>query len=376
MGTQNGHSRLSRGEGWDLAGQDTRAGEAGLVLPPGLLQPFLLRFRREDMHIMAFFSGHPDYEAVEAMISYRTDGTPSIRAILTRHDQRQIDHVNDDALSAEGHGVVRQTCRRDIALAVDAPPGRRHARLEFHSHAGEPVVLDITTVGEPDPMRGGISDPGSHSPNTSLPLMRRRASTLAGPQTAVFVGGKRFEVPVKISSGLFVAHEGYFTEGHMFGAIRAGTISYRLKTRPARMAVGEQWILEGDGRVIIYRIENSGSDGKLRIARQDASGESIEGFATGDGLRITRIGSLTDGEPQGGLDLTFEEAGHFSLAMAGETIVSGSAAAKRQAGTAVITLSPMQPEWAAAREVCVTCSRDGDRVTAVTTIGRSQPAQP
>jgi hypothetical protein len=37
---------------------------------------------------------------------------------------------------------------------------------------------------------------------------------------------------------------------------------------------------------------------------------------------------------------------------------------------AVITLSPTQPEWAAAREVRVTCSRDGDLVTAVTTIGR------
>ena len=348
---------------------------AGIVLPSGLLQPFLLRFRREDLHIMAFFSGHPDYEAVEAMISYRGDGTPSIRAILTRHDQRQIDHVNDDALSAEGHGVARQTCRRDIALAVDAPPGKRHARLEFDSHAGEPVVLDITTTGEPDPRLGGISDPGSHSPNSSLPLMRRRASTLAGPQTAVFVGGKRFEVLVKIGSGPFVAHEGYFTEGHTFGAIRAGTISYRLKTRPARMAVGEQWIFERDGRVIVYRIENSGADAKLRIARMDAPGESIEAFATGEGLRITRIGSLPEGKPEGGLDLAFEEAAHFSLAMDGETIVSGSAEATREGETDVLTLSPTQPEWAVARQVRVTCSCDGDLVTAVTTIGRSQPAQ-
>ena len=71
------------------------------------------------------------------------------------------------------------------------------------------------------------------------------------------------------------------------------------------------------------------------------------------------------------LDLAFDEAWHFSLTMEGETIVSGSAAAKRQAGTTVITLSPTQPEWAAAREVRVTCSRDGDLMTAVTTIGRS-----
>jgi hypothetical protein len=87
-------------------------------------------------------------------------------------------------------------------------------------------------------------------------------------------------------------------------------------------------------------------------------------------LRVTRIGYLADGMPQGGLGLAFDEAGRFSLAMEGETIVSGLAATKQQAGATVIALSPTQPAWAAAREVRVTCSRDGDLVTAVTTIGR------
>jgi len=353
-----GEDRMLRREG-------PSAGEAGIVLPPGLLQPFLLRFRREDLHIMAFFSGHPDYEAVEAMIRYRGDVTPSIRAILTRHDQRQIDHVNDDDLSAEGRGVTRQTCRRDIALAVKTLPGRRHARLEFISHAGEPVVLDLTTAGEPDEKRSGVSDPGSHSPDTSLPMMCRRASALAAPQTAVFVGGQRFEVPVKISAGPFVAHEGYYTEGHTFGAIRAGTIGYRLMKRPARMAVGEEWILDSDGRKITYRIESRDLDGKRHIAREYAPPEFIEAFAAGERLRITRIGCQADG----GLDLAFPKSGRFSLAMDGEMIVSGSAAVKRQAEADIITLSPTQPDWAVAREVRVTCSRDGDRWTATTTIG-------
>jgi hypothetical protein len=142
------------------------------------------------------------------------------------------------------------------------------------------------------------------------------------------------------------------------------------------MKVGEEWIFEGDDRVMIYRIENSSSDGRLRIARKDAPGESIEAFAAGDGLRIIRIGSLADGKPQGRLDLAFDEAGCISLAMEGETIVSGSAEVTRRAGTAVITLSPTQPDWAVARQVRVTCSRDGDLLAAVTTIGRSQPAQP
>ena len=137
------------------------------------------------------------------------------------------------------------------------------------------------------------------------------------------------------------------------------------------MAVGEEWVLEGDARTVIYRIENNNSDGKLRVARKDAPGESIEAFATGDGLRITRIGSFVDGRPQGGLDLAFDEAGHFSLAMEGETIVSGSAEAKRQVGTTVITLSPTQPGWAVTRQVRVTCSGDDGLLTAVTTVGRS-----
>jgi hypothetical protein len=352
-----------------------RAGEAGIMLPAGLVQPFLLRFRREDLHIMAFFSGHPDYEAVEAMIRYRADGAPSIRAILTRHDQRQIDHVNDDDLSAEGYGVVRQTCRRDIVLAIEASPGKRRARLEFVSHAGEPVVLDITTTGEPDATRGGISDPGGHSPSTSLPLMRRCASTPAGPLAEVLVGGRRFDIPVKIRAGAFVAHEGYFTEGHTFGAVRAGTISYRLRAMPTRMALGECWILESDSRLVTYRIESLGSDGKLRITRTDRSSETIEAFATGDGLRVTRICKHAESGLPGGLDMTFDEPGHFSLAMDGETIVSGSVEAEQQAGSVVANLSPTQPDWAVARPIRLSCSKDVDRWTAVTQIGGSAEAR-
>jgi hypothetical protein len=347
--------------------EDFHIGQAGLDLPADILQPFLLRFRREDLHIMAFFGGHPDYEAVEAMIRYRADGTPSIRAILTRHDQRQIDHVNDDDLFVEGGGVLRQTCRRDIKLVVDAPPGGRHARLEFLSHADEPVVLDIITVGEPDPKRAGISDPGTHSPTTSLPLMRRRASTLAGPQTAVLVGGKRFDVPVRIRAGPFVAHEGYFTEGHTFGAIRAGTISYRVKARPARMVAGEQWVFDSDGRTAVYRIEHSDPHGKLRIEREDI-GETIEAFATADGLRAVRMVKRAEAGLEGGLDLAFV-SGRFDLAMEGERIVSGSVEITRQAAATVILLSPTQPDWAIPRLVNVVCSRDGDLLTAVTTIG-------
>ena len=157
----------------------------------------------------------------------------TIRAILTLHDQSQIDHINDDDLSAEGHGVARQTCRRDIALAIDALPGKRHARLEFDSHAGEPVVLDITTVGEPDPRAWRhlrSRQPLARQQPAGDATARQRAGGTAG--TSVYSSAasvSRF--PSRSAPGPSSRVEGYFTEGHTFGAIRAGTISYRLKTR-------------------------------------------------------------------------------------------------------------------------------------------------
>jgi hypothetical protein len=43
----------------------------GIELPPGLLQPFDLKALRDDLHVMAFVRGHPEWEAVEAMVRYR-----------------------------------------------------------------------------------------------------------------------------------------------------------------------------------------------------------------------------------------------------------------------------------------------------------------
>jgi hypothetical protein len=340
---------------------------AGLCLPPDVIQPFLLRFRREDLHCMAFFGGHPVYEAVEAMIKYREDGTSSIRAILTRHDQVQIDHVNDDALAAEGHGVDRQTCHRPISLNIDRPAGRRHARLEFVSHAGEQVVLDITTLGEPDPARGGISDPGDHSLTSSLPLMRRGASTLAGPQTGVWIDGKKYDVPVRIRSGPFVAHEGYYTERHLFGAIRAGATNLRLTSRPDRIDVGAAWVFECDGQRTTYSVAARCADGRLQIVRAGGPGEIITASVVGERLVVSRISRVTGEGP--GLDLTFDARGRFGLSMDGESIIVGAVDTRQNARDTVIELFPVEPDWAVTRQVRIACGRSADRFTFVTTIG-------
>ena len=117
----------------------------GVLLPPDVLQPFPLHFRRDDLHVMAFFQGHPTYEAVEAMIRLEADGRHSIRAIMTRHDQSQIDHINDVALLASFQETKRECCRRDIDLQLESLGEARRARLQFRSFRDERVVLDLIT---------------------------------------------------------------------------------------------------------------------------------------------------------------------------------------------------------------------------------------
>jgi hypothetical protein len=349
----------------------TDSRRSALLMPPGVLQPFPLRFRRDDLHVMAFFEGHPQYEAVEAMIRSRADSGYSIRAILTRHDQSQIDHINDDALLAAFRGTERERYHREIALEAESSATGRRARLEFLSSAGERVVLDLVTVGQPDVKQGGLSDPGRHSPNSSLPLMWRGASTLAGARTKVTIDEVEYPVPVKLRAGTFIAHEGYYTEPHSMGVIRAGTVSTRLLKKPDRLEVGAEWLLQSDDREMAYRVTAVGADGMLRIARLDGSGEIITAHAVEDRLAVTRISLPADAGRVDGLVLAFDRDAGFSLSIEGEPdVVTGRVHVEEGTDESVIKLSPSHPGWAADRIVRVACSRAGDRMTFVTTIGR------
>jgi hypothetical protein len=358
----------------------TDSRRSALLMPPGVLQPFPLRFRRDDLHVMAFFEGHPQYGAVEAMIRSRADSGYSIRAILTRHDQSQIDHINDDALLAAFRGTERERCHREIALEAESSATGRRARLEFLSSAGERVVLDLVTVGQPDVKQGGLSDPGRHSPNSSLPLMWRGASTLAGARTKVTIDEVEYPVPVKLRAGTFIAHEGYYTEPHSMGVIRAGTVSTRLLKKPDRLEVGAEWLLQSDDREMAYRVTAVGADGMLRIARLDGSGEIITAHAVEDRLAVTRISLPADAGRVDGLVLAFDRDAGFSLSIEGEPdVVTGRVHVEEGTDESVIKLSPSHPGWAADRIVRVACSRAGDRMTFVTTIGRcvsKHPAMP
>jgi hypothetical protein len=348
---------------------------AGLRLPPDVVQPFLLRFRRDDWHVMAFFSGHPQYEAVEAMIRNQGNGRYSVRAILTRHDQTQIDHVNDETLLLEARNVHRQTCHREIQLRFGASGEKRQARIEFVSHADEQIVLDLTTVGPPSLDRAGLTDPGGHSPRSSLPLMWRGASTLAGPQTEVVIDGKKYDVPVRLRAASFVAHEGYYAERHALAVIRAGTTRLRLRSRPVRIEVGAEWIFESDGHETAYRIASCGAGGQLQITKLGGSSEIITGAMVGQQLEITQIRCTAAESPQDGFILAFDANDCFRLSVdRARDLVTGDVAVVQEADRCVIRLNPVQPDWAKARSVTVTCSRSDNQLISATTIGVTSDA--
>ena len=340
-----------------------------LLMPPGIIQPFALRFRRDDLHVMAFFEGHPEYEAVEAMVELRADGANAIRAIVTRHDQSQIDYVNDDALLANFRGTDRACCRRKIELKIEQTDAGRRVRLEFLSQAGERIVLDVVTTGQPDARRGGLSDPGGHSASSSLPLMWRGASTLAGPRTKVTIDDVGYPVPVKIRTGAFIAHEGYYTERFSMGVIRAGTVTTRLLKEPDRLEVGAEWILRHDEYETAYQVTALAADGTLHIANLDGS-ESLNAHAIDGRLAVTRISLPAEAGQTEGLVLAFDRDAGFGLSIEGQPdVVSGRVHMAERRDGSVISLSPLQPGWAVDRIVRVTCSTDGDQMRIVTTIG-------
>ena len=173
----------------------------GLRLPADVVTPFDLRCMADDLHVMAYFAGHPVYEAVEAMIRRSSSGQLVVRAILTRHDQTQIDHVNADLLMAAARATRRETCFRSISVVEDRSDRCPRLRVEFVSQAGEAIAFDVKSASPPDASRGGLSDPGDHAAQSILPLMWRGRSALAGAESRVWVNGIEYAIPVKLRAG-------------------------------------------------------------------------------------------------------------------------------------------------------------------------------
>jgi hypothetical protein len=345
---------------------------AGLLLPVGVVQPFDLRHAVDDLHVMAFFAGDDDYEAVEAMIRRLPGGAHRVRAILTRHDQTQIDHVNDaDALRAV-QSLQRETCLREISVIdEDTATGRRVA-VRFVSARGEQVELDVTSAGPPDPARGGLSDPGRHSLRSSLPIMWRGKSALAAPASRVAIDGVARAMPARVRVGArVVALEGYLSEWHCMAALRAGSDSYELIEQPARFEPGARWLLRGANGERAYRIARADADGMLAIVGSGAAPETLAGRIVGERFQLARLGVGDAAGARSEAVLAFDASGGFSIGIdATPGLVTGTAAVSDlESGACEIRLQPNEPAWARLRPVDIRVAARGRTISITTSIG-------
>jgi hypothetical protein len=350
----------------------------GLVLPPGVVQPFEILFSRDDLHVIVYLADHPAYEAVEAMIRLGS-GPPRVRAIITRRDQTQIDHVSDPQLAATSWARARETVERSFALERSDDGGRPRVRVAFASFAGETIELAFAALGPPARDRGGLTDPGDHAATVSLPLMRRLASTLAAPGTAVVIDGHRHAAPEWRRLGpAVVAHHGFLSDGHPMGVVRAADVRWVLRDAPSRFAPGEIWRYDTSFGERCYRIADLRGDGALAIRRDGPMPEHVLATPRGDQLELHRVRVADGADDAGGFAIELagglaegsadgRAQGRVALGIDAETeLVTGSYTVERD-GEFVI--QPGAPDWAARRPLRVQIATTGNAARITTRIG-------
>jgi hypothetical protein len=341
----------------------------GLRLPAGFIQPFDLSFAADDLHVMVYLADHPSYEAIEAMIRVRTDRASQVRAIITRHDQSQVDHSNDPRQLVSSERRERHSS--EIDCRVEDLPDCLRVSLRFQSFSRENVMLEITSLGKPDSKRGGLTDPGGHSSDSSLPVMYRGRSTFVSPQTRVTIEGEPFAVPVQIeTAGRPIAMKGYVTELHHMAALRAGDMELELVESPRAFEAGERWIYACGDDEIIYDIV-AAEAGVIDVVRLDKKRvESIRANVTDDGLGLTELVVRDVDADQHLARLNFK-ARVFSIAIDdADELVTGTFDVIRGTNSeTVMRLLPQEPAWARARPVAVTLRRTACHLSISKSIG-------
>ena len=333
-----------------------------------IVNPFDMHYARDDLHIIAFFKGHPTYEAVEAMISFGAKDAPTVRAILTRHDQTQIDHTNDQQLFAAANASGRTCVLRHIDSNSDLALALPSATIRFLSYLDESVVLTLKCAFPPDAKRGGITDPGLHASKSSLPVMLRGKSAMASAESSVEISSITYAIPEKLRVGnYFVGHHGYFTTQHHMAILRSGTQEMVALHVPDSISIGAKWVYDTASGPKSYIVASMAYDGQIEIVSTDGDGESICAKLVDHQLAVLKIRCGSKAHEREGLSLSFKPDGTFSLDIDSyDNAVSGQYA---QANSNEVELLPSMPQWATARPIKVSFSRSHKTVKIITKIG-------
>jgi hypothetical protein len=184
------------------------------------LSPFSLGYREAEHHLMAFFDGHPELEAVECMAlrAREAGSTQPVLAIVTHHDNTQEYYVNFDEVRLRRSGLVA-VHRADARCHVEED--WLHASLEFDLRSGEHVSLRYVGAGPPDAKWSLIPDPGQHNPTGGLVAMLPMQTTLGTASSELTIGGRGYPlVPHEASQPpYFVAVHAYLARDFRFAYV-------------------------------------------------------------------------------------------------------------------------------------------------------------
>lgn len=345
-----------------------RPSPPGPLLAPGLLQPLDLRYEYAEMHAMLYLYGHPDYEAIEAMIGPEgQDGRP-VRMILTRHDQSQVDHVGDPRMLRDVAGLDRRVVHQPMSIDVRADGPLPSATLRLQSWRGEAIVFTVVALAPPDATRAGLTDPGGHSAGTSLPVMLRERSTLAGPGSALSIDGRACALASLSGGGPGGPMiKGYLTIGHHLPVLRAGERAFAPMAGPARWAVGETCRVDDGRSERGYVVQALDDQGRIMLACAQDRPERVHLVRDSAGLRLTGLEVSGVADIRRSARLTFDAAGGFAIGVGNrDGLVTGR---WQQSETGDLRLTPERPAWASRRPVGVAVRLEGTQLVVRTRIG-------
>jgi|GEM_PF-1051164 len=327
-----------------------------------IIQPFKIYYESFDIHVMLFFNNHPEYESVEAFIKKSNDML-FIRAIITRHNQSQIDFINDKIIAEK---IKQENTNREIyytPINYQEKKENQNVRiiLQFNSHKNESIYFDFITAGEPDEKYAGLIDPGSHSFNTSLPVMYSELNTLAGEDSKIKINNTEYEIPVKISQPpYFIGMEGYYSEGYNLGVILASDEQIKLIQYPKNIQKNEKWIYNQENKNIVYTIK----DIKKNEIRVENDTETIILERKNNSLGITKI--IYNSPEKKEFIIEFSSSiplsinnneksklnGKFKISINNhKDIISGIFKTIKNENSLKITLIPSNPSWAKKRQI-------------------------
>ncbi|AUX21454.1 uncharacterized protein SOCEGT47_019380 [Sorangium cellulosum] len=328
----------------------------------GFLQPFLNAFHRYDHHVIVFLADHPDYEAVESMITYRAGQQPLIRAFITLRDGTQIDHSSDREFVRDRAALLteREVLYRPIHFEVSEVDGVPRVQVRFRSYRGESIALDAAGLTPPSPDLGGLINPGGHGGD--LAILWAEGSAPVSPGSVLTIDG----VPFALGNPAFGGAAGFYSAGFQIGVFYDGHLELRPISAPRRVVVGERWVYRDNlGNRHTYEIVDIDGD-QLTVHKTTTSPALTEEILTaglvGGQLELRSVratGRVGDELPippaPEGLTLDLSTPGGFSISLDEHAdLVTGIASLTEQRARTVWTLQPVEPPWTASATVTAT----------------------